>query len=827
MLQADLDFKLLFENVPGLFLVLQPDPVFTILTASHAYVRATQSELEKMVGRPLFEVFPDNPDDPEATGTSNLRKSLERVLTLHKPDPMPVQKYDIRQAEEEGGGFVVRYWSPLNVPVLAAEGTIRYIIHRVEDVTEFVLARQFGQLQSEKTEALERHTITMEHEVLRRSQELDQVNQELRSANARLSELDQVKTVFFSNISHEFRTPLTLLLGPVEDALADLETPLPSVHQTRLELVHHNALRLLKLVNALLDFSRIEAGRMKASYTRTDISRLTSELANMFQSAVVSAGLELVVECAPLSEPAVVDPEMWEKIVLNLVSNALKFTFEGEITVRLRETDQAFVLTVADTGTGIPPHEIPRIFERFHRVEGGRSRTHEGTGIGLSLVKELVRLHGGDIQLQSELESGTTVTVTIPKGSNHLSAESVKVDSAEFAPSRPDLVSIAEAERWVSSQPNPLTPPQPFPKPAKGESFSWILLVEDNADLRRYLTELLATVSHVEAVPDGQAALEAARQRKPDLILSDIMMPRLDGFGLVREIRKDPALHSLPIILLSARTGETNTVEGLEAGADDYLVKPFSSRELLARIRTQLEMARSRRAWTLQLEAANQELEAFSYSVAHDLRAPLRAIERFSGMLWEDQHEKLDETGLHLLNLIQEGCVRMKDLIEDLLKLSHVNRMELKREKVNLTEMARKILADLYQRNPTRLVEVQIEPGLWGMGDARLLAIVLENLLGNSWKFTGKQASPRIRVGVETHENQPFFVVEDNGVGFDMKYGGKLFAPFQRLHGKEEFEGTGIGLAIVKRIIVRHEGQIRCEAEAGRGAKFLFSLGVA
>ncbi len=239
-----------------------------------------------------------------------------------------------------------------------------------------------------------------------------------------LAEIDRAKTTFFSNVSHEFRTPLTLMLGPVEDTIADPRV-LPEVRE-RLGVAQRNALRLLKLVNSLLDFSRIEAGRMQASYEPTDLAAFTRDLASTFRSAIERAGLRFEVECERLDEPVYIDREMWEKIVLNLLSNAFKFTFEGQIAVRLRQQEAHAVLEVADTGVGIPAPLISRLFERFYRVEGTAARTHEGSGIGLALVQELVKLHGATIDVESEPGRGTTFTVRLPFGSAHLPHERVK-----------------------------------------------------------------------------------------------------------------------------------------------------------------------------------------------------------------------------------------------------------------------------------------------------------------------------------------------------------------------------------------------------------------
>jgi len=407
-----------------------------------------------------------------------------------------------------------------------------------------------------------------------------------RRRSEQLAELDRAKTAFFSNVSHEFRTPLTLMLGPLEDLLAKYS--LPPDDRALLTVAQRNGVRLLRLVNTLLDFARIEAGRTQASYQPTDLSALTADLASNFRSACERAGLRLVVDCEPALAPLHVDREMWEKIVLNLLSNAFKFTFEGEIALRIRDAGSGIDLTVSDTGTGIPPDELPRMFERFHRVENARGRSHEGSGIGLALVSELVRLHGGSIGVESELGHGTTFLVKIPKGTAHLPAERLRASPVASSPSLANGAEayVAEALEWLPATSEAAAPRPDLPR---------VLLADDNADLREYARRLLSEHYEVHVVADGQAALEAARQLRPELIVSDVMMPRLDGFGLIREVRADPQLRATPIILLSARAGEESRIEGLDRGADDYLVKPFSARELLVRAGTLIRSAELRR----------------------------------------------------------------------------------------------------------------------------------------------------------------------------------------------------------------------------------------
>jgi signal transduction histidine kinase/CheY-like chemotaxis protein len=414
----------------------------------------------------------------------------------------------------------------------------------------------------------------------------------LEQAEARaaaLAELDRAKTAFFSNVSHEFRTPLTLLLGPTEEAVTSNGT----LQGEDLEAVYRNAQRLLKLVNTLLDFSRIEAGRVQASFEPTDLARLTVDLASAFRSAIERAGLTLVVECPPLPEPVYVDRDMWEKVVLNLISNAFKFTFAGTIRVSLAWRDARVELAVADTGVGIPPAELPRIFERFHRVERTRARAHEGSGIGLSLVRELVAMHGGTVAVDSHVEQGTTFTVSLPAGVAHLPEERVGAARSSVSTATGATPFVQEALRWLPPQPAAVTAAA-APGPGRGAVEARVLIADDNADMREYISRLLGERWTIDAVADGANALARARETRPDVVLADVMMPGLDGFELLRALRDDEHTRSVPVILVSARAGEEARVEGLEAGADDYLVKPFSGRELIARVQAQVLRAKVR-----------------------------------------------------------------------------------------------------------------------------------------------------------------------------------------------------------------------------------------
>jgi PAS domain S-box-containing protein len=451
---------------------------------------------------------------------------------------------------------------------------------------------------------------------------------ERRRAEA-LAELDRAKTVFFSNISHEFRTPLTLMLSPLQDMLA--LGGMPAAARDRLQVALRNSQRLLKLVNTLLDFSRIEAGRADASYEPVDLATFTAELAGLFRSAIESAGLALNVQCTALVEPVYIDREMWEKIVFNLLSNAFKFTFAGSITVSVQPVGKWVELAVADTGTGIPPDELPKIFTRFHRVKEARGRSYEGSGIGLALVQELVKLHGGSVEVTSEVDHGSVFRVCIPTGTAHLSPERIGSGRALASTGLRAEAYLQEMVQWLPVSRPPTAEIATTPSPALDGAR--VLVADDNADMREYLWRLLSQSGcSVVAVGDGERALQAARETPFDLILTDVMMPKLDGFGLLRALRASESTRAMPVILLSARAGEEARVEGMAAGADDYLIKPFAARELLARVEAHLKLVRLRReeqkraADDLEAMTRLRDLAELCAATASHSEPPLQAI---------------------------------------------------------------------------------------------------------------------------------------------------------------------------------------------------------
>ncbi len=666
--------------------------------------------------------------------------------------------------------------------------------------------------------------------------------EEKRKAEA-LAEIDRAKTAFFSNVSHEFRTPLTLMLGPLEDELNERLAPLPAERRERIEAAHRNSLRLLKLVNSLLDFSRLEAGRQQAHYQPTDLAALTTDLASSFRSAVERGGLTLSVSCPPLPEPVYVDAQMWEKIVLNLLSNAFKHTFEGTIEVRLAWRGDGAELTVQDSGVGIAAEELPKLFQRFHRVEGAASRTHEGTGIGLSLVQELVKLHGGSIRIESEAGRGSAFMVNVPAGKAHLPAEKISDSALQGRAGVNTAAYVQEALHWLdATEPAAVHASEDdrraLPVAEVGTRPS-VLWADDNADMRQYVTRLLQGSYEVIAVADGEAALAAAQQRAPDLILSDVMMPRLDGFGLLKALRGDERTRHVPVILLSARAGEEAALEGLEAGADDYLIKPFSAKELLARVRSCLALAQLRRESAEKLEEVNRVLAQaaqakgnFLANMSHEIRTPMNAIVGMTSILLDsplsaeqrDSAEVIRASGEHLLTLIND--------ILDYSKIE-TGHMQLEKLPISLRDCLESAIDLIARSAQQKAVEIGylMDDSLpeTVVGDAGRLRQVLVNLLSNAVKFTpaGGQVSIDARSSAAPDGAHAVeFSVRDTGIGIAPETLPLLFQSFVQADAStsRQYGGTGLGLAISRRLVELMGGVIAVESTLGAGSTFRFSI---
>lgn len=767
-----------------------------------------------------------------------------------------------------------------------------------------------------------------------------------------LAELDRAKTIFFSNISHELRTPLSLILGPLDEVLSSGTDLLAPAQSQCLEIVRRNSQRLLKLVNTILDFSRLETGQTNAQAQATNLAIVTAEHASSFRSLCERAGLRLTVDCDPALDAVYVDHDMWEKIILNLLSNAFKFTFTGEIHVGLRGVDgQRIELVVRDTGIGIPPETLPHVFERFTRVENAAGRSHEGSGIGLALVQELVKLLGGAASVESRLGAGSAFRVVIPWRRAAV-AEARPKDHPMTARSRGF---IEEASHWLPEVVDSVAEFESADAPASGlvAAVPNIVLADDNADMRGFISRILTSNGFkVSPAADGKAALAAIRGRTmPDLVITDVMMPKLDGFGLLREIRGDSKLRHLPVLMLSARAGEEAKVEGLSAGADDYLVKPFGARELVARVNGNIDMARLRKRLAVQdrfalmvdaspvalllvapsgliemanrqverlsacahdalinmpleslipehaagrhailqdcfgldavskmmieglescwrrqdgvevpveisvnaidldgrrmllvaisdisvrhkmqldreiqrreLERSNRDLEAFTYIASHDLKAPLRGITHLAEWIADDIEATASPKTLDHLKTLVGRTIRLQGLLDGLLDYSRAGRDPAQFEDLNVAALVADIVA--LTPPPPGFTVTCAPPMPTIRSSPTPLRVVLDNLIGNAFKHHDKRIG-KVTVSMQLHQGIAEFRVSDDGPGISRQFHDRVFGIFRTLASRDVLESSGVGLAIVKKMIEVHGGQIRIEsAPPVRGTSFVFT----
>jgi signal transduction histidine kinase len=638
-----------------------------------------------------------------------------------------------------------------------------------------------------------------------------------------LAELDRAKTEFFSNVSHEFRTPLTLMLGPIEDMLA-AEHAVPDGTRPQLEVIHRNALRLLRMVNMVLDFSRVGSGQIQSVYRPTDLARFTGEIAAHFAPLMERAKLGFTLDLSPLPEPVYVDGEAWDKIVLNLLSNAFKFTMDGEVRIALDTADGMARLRVSDTGTGVPESELPQLFERFHRVRNDQARAYEGTGIGLALVRELVEIHGGSVSVGSRLGEGTTFTVLMPFGADHLPPGQVSGEPRSFSAGELALAYTEEAARWVGVGADAAALSPVARTETRGDAR--VAVVDDNTDMREYIVRLLEPHWHVTAYADGQEALDAILENPPALVVTDVMMPRLDGFGLLSALRSNAATALIPVVVVSARAGEESSVEGLDAGADDYLVKPFSARELVARVRTNVELARLR-ADAGRASALEDVRTRVITTVSHELRTPVAAIYGASQTL--ERSTALDpETQRQLLDVIGREAERLARITSDILTTEALaaGLFSVSSEEFDVrTVVAEAVRAA--QARPAGGIEVSAalpDQRVDVIGDRSRLEQVVANLLDNAVKYS--PGGGAVEASVEPLDGRVDVVIADTGSGVPEDERELIFQRFYRLDPELSggVGGTGLGLYISRQMIEAMGGTIRVEANEPRGSRFVVSL---
>lgn len=544
-----LDYQLLFESIPGNYLVLAPD--FTIVGASDAYLAVTLTQREQIIGRGLFEVFPDNPDDPTAEGVEKLSASLHRVLAFRRPDAMAIQKYDIPLPEAEGGRFVERYWSPVNAPVFGPDGKIRYLIHRVEDVTTQWRLEQLGAEQARELERLNRALEQRALDLEASNTELQASQHDLLVAKDAAEAANRAKSEFLSRMSHELRTPLNVILGFGQILQLD---PMDPEQEEAVDHILKAGRHLLDLIDEILNISRIESGRLQLSMEPVHLNEVITEVVELVRPLANQRGITLHAETADWQVCVHADRQRLKQVLLNLLSNGLKYNSEhGSLTVSCADHGQTIRLLVTDTGPGITREGQSRLFKPFDRL-GAEATEVEGTGLGLSLSKRLTEAMGGTIGVQSRVGHGSTFWVELPRAQ-------------------------------VESAPAPL-PAVRIVRPTTKASRHKVLYIEDNLANIAVVERVFARRPHIELIPalQGQVGLDLAREHRPALIFLDLHLPDMPGFDVLQALKEHPATVAIPVVVASADATPAQISRLLAAGAANYLTKPLDIRELLATV---------------------------------------------------------------------------------------------------------------------------------------------------------------------------------------------------------------------------------------------------
>ena len=651
-----------------------------------------------------------------------------------------------------------------------------------------------------------------------------------------LREMDRIKTRFFNNISHEFRTPLTLNIGPMENAMLGEYGQVSPELRRQLEVMLRNSRRLLRLINQLLDLSKLESGRMKLKVTEGNLTELVEGIVYSFTPFAERKELDLSFNNELGDAEFLFDPLGLEKVFFNLLSNAVKFTPDGgTISVYMEpgtlESEgkevEAVTVTVSDTGQGIPEKDLEHIFDRFHQVDGTVSKVQEGTGIGLALVKELVELHGGRIRVKSLLGEGTEFQVTLPLDASLLGSHEVIVDGYAVAPAElGPMVEMAVFEEAEEESEAHIEVADDAPL---------VLVVDDSPDIREYVAQCLKSRYRVVTATDGAKGLEMARIVRPNLVVSDVMMPNMTGFEMTRALRENDVTKQIPVVLVTSKATPEDKIEGLEAGANDYVAKPFSARELLARVENLLrvqEQKSSLERLNSDLLASNtalrqaSEMKSQLLSIAsHDMKNPLTAIREFARILREES----DQTHqLELLDMIFDSSNDMLALISQLLDSAALEggNLEVAREQTDLVDLAERVV----ERN-VRMADRKGQVIHMTMDDAEACAIsvdgerireAMDNLISNAIKYSPLKSN--IYVSMSRQRGEVVFSVRDEGPGLTDEDHSRVFGKFRKLSARPTGgeTSTGLGLSIVKQIIELHGGRVFAEGEPGKGSTFTF-----
>lgn len=699
---------------------------------------------------------------------------------------------------------------------------------------------------------LERVVDERTHDLRIEKDRTERAKQVIEGQAEKLRELDRFKTRFFANVSHEFRTPLTMIIGPLENMLTGAVKP-GSEHR-QVELMHRNAMRLMRLINQLLDLSKLEDGRMQLKARRRDVVPFAEGIVLSCTAFAERKGIALNFEAQADQILVCFEPDKLEKVLYNLLSNAIKFTpAGGRISMALAEApptqrfpNGALKVEVRDTGKGIPEDQLEHIFDRFHQVDGSNTREHEGTGIGLALVKELILLHRGTIDVESELGKGTTFSVMLPMGTQHLAPTELATEE------HPEEESFAMTELatpdfdYMHDDEVPLRDDASAPDDAP-----LVLVVDDNRDVRDYVEGVLGDEYRVASARDGRDGLDKAQQLAPDLIISDVMMPNMDGNELCRAVKSSPDLDHIPVILLTARATHELKLEGLEVGADDYIPKPFNVHELKVRIRNLLrlrhqekelkelnddleakvqeqfqELVRERRRYEEELIDAKEKAEASDRlktailnNLSHEFRTPLTAILGFNEILEMETGGELRE----FTDEIDRGSRRLLRTLDSLLKLSRIEAEDLDggAEEVDLRSITRGVV-DRYRKRASEkglALRVDTEAGAELRINAAALEEILDNLVDNAVKFTREG---EIVVTAGRAGDDAVVRVRDTGVGIGPRFLPQIYDAFKQESDdlNRAFEGVGLGLTIAKRMTELMNGAIQVESTRGTGTTF-------
>jgi signal transduction histidine kinase len=637
---------------------------------------------------------------------------------------------------------------------------------------------------------------------------------ELQSALERLKELDRLKSKFFANVSHELRTPLTLILAPVEELTQATTNPNQLQY---LRVVRKNAHRLLRLIDDLLDLSRLDAGGLRLNLAELDIRTVAATVHENSRPAAMAKGIDFTFEAEPSTMKIYADAHRLEIVLTNLVGNAIKFTPSGgRIELRVDDQSSGVRVRVKDTGSGIPPDALPHVFERFFQAAPTGQRRDGGVGIGLALAKELVELHGGAVTVASHVGEGSTFSFVLPFGRDHIRPEVIE-RRQEFTPREDlrrrteDTASTAKPTGYTDQGRLPAVVAEQTPI---GESRrARIVLAEDHGDVREFIRGLLEPEFELMTATNGDEAWELVCREMPDLVISDVMMPGRSGTELCRDIKAEPALKNIPVILLTARVGSEATLEGYAHGADDFVAKPFHPRVLLARVRAQLKL----RALSLQL-VEREKLAAvgtLAAGILHEVRNPVNAILNAARVL---TGSKVDPslTG-KLLGVINDAAERIQGITSALeiharpAEAGGFTPCDVRAGlDATLQLLEHRMAGVTVHREYTTNVRAAAPPGP--------LNQVLMNILDNALRMGAKNLWLRVAL----HDQRLVIRIGDDGPGVPPEVAQRIFDPF--FTTREAGGGIGLGLYLSRRIVETHHGAIWVEDRRGGGAEFVVEL---